>query len=109
MIVKEIANSICGIAQLAHNTYMWPQGIKVGVNMKQNFCVYDEQEGITRYIPHQLYKITVRFPGTGRTKEFVGMDRGSAIMQAEVAREEGDSVLLVESEQAITLYQMEKI
>lgn len=77
--------------------------------MKQNFRVYDEHEGVTQYIPHELYKITVRFPGTQRTKQFVGMDRGSCIMQAEVAREAGDTLLLVESEQAITLYQLEKL
>lgn len=75
---------------------------------KINFKVWDHVSGMTTYIPHNVYKMTVNFPGTNRLLEFVGMDRGSCIMQAEVAREEDDTVLLVENEQAVTLYQKEK-
>jgi len=74
---------------------------------KINFKVWDRVSGMTTYIPHDVYKMTVNFPGTNRVLEFVGMDRGSCIMQAEVAREEGDTVLLVDSEESVTLYQKE--
>ena len=36
--------------------------------------------------------------------EFIGMDRGSCIMQAEVNKQDSDTVMLMESEESITLY-----
>ena len=76
---------------------------------KFGFKVYDNQKGMTHYQPYDCYKITVNYPGTGRTLEFLGMDRGSCIMQAEVAKEEGDTVMLMESEEQVTLLKKEKI
>jgi hypothetical protein len=58
---------------------------------------------MTEYTPYECYKITVNYPNTNRTLEFLGMDRGSCIMQAEVAKEEGDTVMLMESEESVTL------
>jgi hypothetical protein len=76
---------------------------------KIGFKVYDNQKGITHYTPYECYKMVVDYPGTGRQLEFIGMDRGSCIMQAEVMREESDTVILTASEELITLYQKEKI
>lgn len=70
---------------------------------KLGFKVYDNQKGITHYTPYECYKITVNYPGTCRTLEFLGMDRGSCILQAEVAKQEGDTVMLMESEESVTL------
>ena len=75
---------------------------------KLGFKVYDNIKGITHYQPYDCYKIIVNYPGTGRTLEFLGMDRGSCIMQAEVAKEEGDNVMLMESEETVTLLKKEK-
>lgn len=73
--------------------------------MKLNYKVWDgEKARMTEYIPYDCYKITVNYPGTNRQMEFLGMDRGSCIMQAEVNKQEGDTVMLMESEESITLY-----
>ena len=74
------------------------------------FKVWDQQgKYMTQYQEQECYKITVRYPGTDRTLEFIGMDRGSCILQAEVAKEESDTVMLMESEESVTLLQKEKI
>ena len=75
---------------------------------KFGFKVYDNIKGMTEYTPYDCYKITVNYPGTNRTLEFLGMDRGSCKMQAEVAKEEGDNVMLMESEETVTLLKKEK-
>ena len=73
--------------------------------MKLNYKVWDKQTAtMTEYIPYEVYKITVNYPGTNRQMEFLGMDRGSCILQAEVNKQESDTVMLMESEEAITLY-----
>lgn len=78
--------------------------------MKEPFKVWDSQsKTMSRYIPKSVYKMVVDYPGTGRQLEFLGMDRGSCIMQAEVMREESDTVLLTVSEKQVTLLQKEKI
>jgi hypothetical protein len=64
---------------------------------------------MTQYTPTEVYKMIVDYPGTHRQLEFLGMDRGSCIMQAEVMREESDTVILTVSEELITLYNKEKI
>ena len=70
--------------------------------------VWDKQRSsMTKYSPYDVYKITVKYPGTDRTLEFIGMDRGSCIMQAEVAKQESDTVMLMESEESLTLYKKE--
>lgn len=76
---------------------------------KFGFKVYDSINGMTQYTPKQVYKIVVDYPKTNRTLEFIGMDRGSCIMQAEVAKEEGDDLMLMQSEESLTLYNKEKI
>jgi len=69
-----------------------------------NFKVWDSQHSyMTGYSQRELYKIIVEYPHTNRTLEFIGMDRGSCIMQAEVAKEEGDTLMLMQSEEAVTL------
>ena len=73
------------------------------------FKVYDNIKGITQYNTRELYKIVVQYPNTNRELEFIGMDRGSCIMQAEVAKEEGDDLMLMQSEETLTLYNKEKI
>ncbi len=74
------------------------------------FKAWDSQsKSMTQYTPKQLYKIVVDYPKTNRTLEFIGMDRGSCILQAEVAREEGDTLMLMQSEQEVTLLDKEKI
>lgn len=78
--------------------------------MNQPFKVWDsQQQSMTRYTPKKLYKIVVDYPHTNRELEFIGMDRGSCIMQAEVAREEGDELILMQSEETITVLQKEKL
>ena len=78
--------------------------------MKQSYKVWDSQsKSVTQYTPKQLYKIVVDYPKTNRTLEFIGMDRGSCILQAEVAREEGDTLMLMQSEQEVTILDKEKI
>jgi len=64
---------------------------------------------MTRYTPKELYKIVVDYPKTNRQLEFIGMDRGSCIMQAEVAKQEGDDLMLMQSEETITVLNKEKI
>tara|TARA_R100001460_G_scaffold38649_3_gene73198 strand:+ start:2963 stop:3217 length:255 start_codon:yes stop_codon:yes gene_type:complete len=76
----------------------------------QPYKVWDSQhQSMTKYTPKEVYKIVVDYPHTGRTLEFIGMDRGSCIMQAEVAKEEGDELMLMQTEQTLTLYNKEKI
>ena len=76
--------------------------------MKQPFKVWDSQrQDMTQYIPKELYKIVVDYPKTNRTLEFIGMDRGSCLLQAEVAKEEGDELILMQNEEQITV--LEKI
>jgi len=78
--------------------------------MKQKYKVWDSQtKTMTEYTPKELYKIVVDYPHTNRTLEFIGMDRGSCIMQAEVAKEEGDTLMLMQSEETITVLNKEKI
>ena len=69
-----------------------------------NFKVWDSQhKSMTEYEPYECYKITVEYPHTNRTLEFLGMDRGSCILQAEVAKDEGDDVMLMQTEETVTL------
>ena len=78
--------------------------------MKQPYKVWDRQsQSMTQYTPTEVYKMVVDYPGTNRQLEFIGMDRGSCILQAEVAKEETDTVILTASEELITVYQKEKI
>lgn len=78
--------------------------------MIENLKVWDRQmQRMTQYTPKQVYKLVVDYPGTNRQLEFIGMDRGSCIMQAEVAKEDGDTVMLTVSEEQITLYNKEEI
>jgi hypothetical protein len=63
---------------------------------------------MTQYTARELYKIVVQYPNTNRELEFIGMDRGSCIMQAEVAREEGDELMLMQSEETIRVLEKEK-
>ena len=78
--------------------------------MIENFKVWDRQsQSMTKYTPKEVYKMVVDYPGTNRQLEFLGMDRGSCIMQAEVAKEEGDTVMLTVSEELITLYNKEEM
>lgn len=68
------------------------------------FKVWDDQHKyMTEYEPYKCYKITVNYPHTNRTLEFIGMDRGSCMMQAEVAKQIGDDLMLMQSEEAVTL------
>ncbi|MDB4541775.1 hypothetical protein N9245_00405 [bacterium] len=64
---------------------------------------------MTQYTARELYKIVVDYPKTNRQLEFIGMDRGSCIMQAEVAKQEGDDLMLMQSEETITVLNKEKI
>tara|TARA_R110000764_G_scaffold166867_1_gene253783 strand:+ start:667 stop:906 length:240 start_codon:yes stop_codon:yes gene_type:complete len=66
-----------------------------------------EKSSMTKYAPYDVYKIVVRYPGTDRQLEFIGMDRGSCILQAEVAKQEGDELMLMQSEESVTLYKKE--
>lgn len=78
--------------------------------MKQPYKVWDRQTAsMTEYTPTEVYKMIVDYPGSGRQLEFIGMDRGSCILQAEVAKTETDTVMLTVSEELITVYQKEKI
>ena len=77
---------------------------------KHTFKVWNEQgKYMTRYTSQEVYKITVNYPRTHRTLEFIGMDRGSCIMQAEVAKEEGDTVMLMITEDTVKVLQKEKM
>ena len=78
--------------------------------IKQPYKVWDRQsQSMTQYTPTEVYKMVIDYPGTNRQLEFIGMDRGSCILQAEVAKEESDTVMLTVSEELITLYNKEKI
>jgi len=78
--------------------------------MKQSYKVWDSQHNsMTEYTPKEVYKIVVDYPKTNRQLEFIGMDRGSCIMQAEVAKQEGDDLMLMQTEEKITVYNKEKI
>lgn len=78
--------------------------------MKQPYKVWDSQTAsMTEYTPTEVYKMIIDYPGSGRQLEFIGMDRGSCILQAEVAKTETDTVMLTVSEELITVYQKEKI
>ena len=78
--------------------------------MKQPYKVWDRQtQSMTQYKPTEVYKMVIDYPGSGRQLEFIGMDRGSCILQAEVAKEESDTIMLTVSEEQITLLQKEKI
>ena len=69
-----------------------------------NYKVWDNQgKTMSIYEPYDCYKITVDYPKTNRTLEFLGMDRGSCILQAEVAKQEDDDLMLMQSEESITL------
>ena len=77
---------------------------------KHSFKVWNEQgKYMTRYTTEEVYKITVNYPHTHRTLEFIGMDRGSCIMQAEVAKEEADTVMLMITEDTVKVLQKEKM
>ena len=74
------------------------------------FKVWDSQhQSMTGYSQRELYKIVVEYPNTNRELEFIGMDRGSCIMQAEVAREEDDELLLMQLEETITVLEKRKL
>ena len=76
----------------------------------QPFKVWDRQTArMTEYKPKEVYKLVVDYPGTNRQLEFLGMDRGSCIMQAEVMKEEADTVMLTVSEELVTLFNKEEI
>lgn len=76
----------------------------------QPYKVWDKQTAsMTQYTPREVYKMVVDYPGTNRQLEFIGMDRGSCILQAEVAKQESDTVMLTVSEESVTLYNKEKI
>lgn len=78
--------------------------------MKQPYKVWDSQrQSMTQYMPTEVYKMVIDYPGSGRQLEFLGMDRGSCIMQAEVMKQETDTIMLTVSEETITLLQKEKI
>tara|TARA_R100001460_G_C3518730_1_gene172344 strand:+ start:699 stop:929 length:231 start_codon:yes stop_codon:yes gene_type:complete len=73
------------------------------------FKVWDSQRNsMTEYTNRELYKIVVEYPNTNRTLEFIGMDRGSCIMQAEVAKQEGDELMLMRGEGTIKVLEKEK-
>ena len=78
--------------------------------IQQRFKVWDKQsQSMKEYTPKQVYRMVVDYPGTNRQLEFLGMDRGSCIMQAEVMREESDTVMLTVSEELVTLYNKQEI
>ena len=73
--------------------------------MKYNLRVYDSITGnIVDHEPYDVYKITVNYPDTDRTIEYIGMDRGSCVMQAEVGKLPEDTLTLIQSEEAVTLW-----
>ena len=74
------------------------------------FKVWNSQrKSMTEYTQKDLYKIVVNYPNTNRELEFIGMDRGSCIMQAEVAKQEGDELMLMQSEETIKVLEKEKV
>lgn len=64
---------------------------------------------MTRYTPYTVYKISVRYMKQNTIKYFVGMDRGSCLMQAEVAIELDDEIMMIESESEERLYKREQL
>ena len=73
--------------------------------MKYNVRVYDSTTGnIIDHEPYDVYKVVVRYIDTDRTVEYIGMDRGSCIMQAEVGKLPEDEVTLIQSEERMTLW-----
>tara|TARA_R100000664_G_scaffold33462_1_gene50642 strand:- start:155 stop:400 length:246 start_codon:yes stop_codon:yes gene_type:complete len=77
---------------------------------KHTFNVWDKQgQYMTKYTTQEVYKITVNYPKTHRTLEFLGMDRGSCIMQAEVAKQPGDNIMLMLTEDTVKMLQKEKM
>ena len=64
---------------------------------------------MTRYTPYTVYKISVRYMKQNTIKDFVGMDRGSCLMQAEVAIELDDEIMMIESESEERLYKREQL
>lgn len=64
---------------------------------------------MTRYTPYTVYKISVRYMKQNTVKDFVGMDRGSCLMQAEVAIELDDEIMMIESESEERLYKREQL
>jgi len=76
---------------------------------KQPYKVWDRQtQSMTQYTPKKFYKIVVEYPISNKTLEFIGMDRGSCILQAEVAKEQ-DDIMFMRSEEEITLLHKENI
>ena len=64
---------------------------------------------MTRYTPYTVYKISVRYMKQNTVKDFIGMDRGSCLMQAEVAIELDDEIMMIESESEERLYKREQL
>lgn len=64
---------------------------------------------MTRYTPYTVYKISVRYMKQNTVKDFIGMDRGSCLMQAEVAVELDDEIMMIESESEERLYKREQL
>ena len=76
----------------------------------KTFVVNEEDQKLMKESTKRTaYSIKVSYPGTDRILEFIGMDRGSCIMQAEVAKQEGDDLMLMQSEETITVLNKEKI
>ena len=76
--------------------------------MKLGYKVWDSQtKSMSRYDPVTMYKVTVKY-NTNRRQEFLGMDRGSCMLMAEVNKQEQENTLEVISEGAITMYKKEK-
>ena len=74
------------------------------------FKVWDKQgKYMTQYISQEVYKITVNYPDTDRIEEFIGMDRGSCILQAEVAKQKADTIMLMLKEETVKLLQKERL
>jgi len=63
---------------------------------------------LTNNKPYNCYKITVNYPNSNRQLDFIGMDRGSCIMLAEVAKLEGDDLMLMQTEAEETLWKITK-
>jgi len=64
---------------------------------------------MTQYTPYTVYKISVRYMKQNTVKDFIGMDRGSCLMQAEVAVELDDEIMMIESESEERLYKREQL
>jgi hypothetical protein len=76
--------------------------------MKLGYKVWDNQtKSMTRYKPVTMYTVKIKY-NTNRQQEFLGMDRGSCMLMAEVSKQEKENTLEVISEGAITMYKKEK-